>query len=138
MTPLQRLNLEATEIPAGLLAVRGLARACPDRFSLIVQNEHGAIELWSETIPDAAARITGDTTIGGIEVHSPTPLDDREELSYRSCDVLDGGKCWTDGSAIGYRRLLPKIEAGDTAGVLSELAAWHSAHFAAASSETTR
>jgi hypothetical protein len=130
-TTLQSLNFETAKLPG--LTVRALANG--DRFSLIVENESGAIELWSRPGQRPARHITGDDTIGGVETHSPKPLYDDDDPAYNTCHVL-GGNCWADGSSLAYvDTFLPLIRAGDTVAILHGLADWHESHFPAAGTE---
>jgi hypothetical protein len=133
MTTLRSLNFETAKLPG--LTVRALADG--DRFSLIVENESGAIELWSEPNHPAVRHITGDDTRGGVEVHSPKPLYDGDDPASSVCHVLLGN-CWADGSSLAYvQTFLPLIEAGKAVAILHNLADIHNSQFLAAGSEGT-
>jgi hypothetical protein len=128
-TTLQRLNFETAKLPG--LRVWGFPSPhWPGRVSIVVQNDRGAVELWSAPTAPEVEAITRHNSIGGVEIHSPKPLYDDQPAS-EDCQVL-GGNCWTTGSSLAYGdTFLPLIQAGNTVAILHRLADWHESTFAA-------
>ena len=91
------------------------------------------MELWSADNQPEVTAITGNPTIGGVEIHSPTQLYDFDpEPTTANCAALGGKPCWSDGSSLAYvEKFAPMIQAGQTVLILHELADWHTSHFAA-------
>lgn len=125
MATLATLNGEALAVPG----LRFWGRRAYDRIAIICSNSQGAVELWTEehwmNSPDPMLR-----SLGGVEIHSPVQRHDFAPEPMKDCAILGGNDCWTDGSSLAYgETFLPLIDAGDSAGVLRELAEWHRAHF---------
>jgi hypothetical protein len=135
-TTLQSLNFETAKLPG--LRVWGFPSPhWEGRVSIVVQNERGAVELWSAPTAPEVEAITHSNSIGGVEIHSPTQLYDfAAEPTSEACNVLDGN-CWSDGSSLAYSdKFLPLIQAGNTTAILHALADWHESHFAAGTEGT--
>ncbi|MEU0467242.1 hypothetical protein ABZ215_24845 [Amycolatopsis sp. NPDC006131] len=134
---LATLNFETHSLP-GLRVWGWSPRGQVERFEVIVQNEHGAIALWSEPNTERARRLFGEESYGGVAIHSPKPLFDfAPDPADERCEIL-GGECWTDGSFLAYTKtFLPLIRKHDTAGILRELAEWHHDRFGSLSVSVT-
>lgn len=130
MMELVHVNGEMLSVPG--LVFRGYRWPDGRRFSIIAANERGAAELWSEQYGANAAAVValiGESSWGGIELHSPHPWDGMSGPPIQDCHVLNGA-CWSDGSLLVYsREVLPLLAARDSRGILRLLADWHAAHF---------
>jgi hypothetical protein len=118
MSTLARINGEALSVPG----LRFWGRQFDWKFSVCCGDGRGTVELWhSDHTPD----------LGGVEIHSPVSLYGDPEPHHTDCVLVPGdGRCWHDGTSLGYEReFLPLIRSGDSEGVLRELAAWHESHF---------
>lgn len=125
MSTLPDIDPNAVELPGLRTRTRHTDR---EGYSLIVENDHGAVELWQSTsIPQMHPVLS--TPNGGVEVHSRTQIHNSDpEPASEHCHVLDG-RCWDDGSSLAYsEQFHPLIQAGDSAGVLRRLASWHENH----------
>ena len=129
MSTLATINGEALAVPG----LRFWGRARRGRIAIICSDDRGAVELWTqrEWMTSADPVMRG---LGGVELHSPRPLCDFFlDPSFTDCEILPGGVCYADGSSLAYSEtFLPLIDAGDSAGVLRELAGWHETHFGGA------
>lgn len=115
---LATINGEAFAAPA----LQFWGRHAGNRIAIICSNPHGAVEVWHSTY-------FGSAELGGVEFHSPAPLFDGDE-PHEDCTIL-GGRCYTDGTSMGYtRQFLPLIQAGDSPRLLRLLADWHAGEFA--------
>lgn len=128
MTTLDKINGEAFSVHG--LRFWGLRLpARPSRFSIIAQNERGAVELWSEKMDPRAREIIGRDTFGGVEIHSPVRPYKDWEPDITDCVVLDGN-CWCDGSGLAYdETFLSLINTGNSRKILELLAEWHESRF---------
>lgn len=134
-TTLDKINGESLSVP-GLRFWGHRSPHFPGRFAIVASNERGAVELWAEQTGQRVQAITGDSSYGGIEIHSPRPLCDGQDPVSNECEISLGaglgGTCWTDGSSLVYvEGVLPLLRAGDSQGVLRLLADWHASHFPA-------
>lgn len=131
MTSLDKINGECLSVPG--LRFWG-ARFRPGRFSIIAQNELGAVELWQQKLPEKAALIMQEDSYGGVEIHSPTPKflwpgEDDDKPTITDCHVLNGD-CWSDGSSLIYDELfLPLIKTGRSREILQGIAHEHRSQF---------
>lgn len=127
MTTLDKINGECFSVQ-GLRFYGKRWDIRPGRFSIIAQNDHGAVELWSEPYPKQLREIMHEDTWGGLEFHSPQS-DGRKEPNILHCDVL-GGPGWCDGSGLAYDEVfLPLIQMGDSRMILKLIAGFHEQHF---------
>lgn len=125
MSTLAQIGLTAHAVPGLRVwsAPDVLQSGLHDRFSVVASDERGAVELWQ----------LGGGPLGGIEVHSPTPLYGDEDSPIPGCHVLGGRDCYCDGSSLAFtEQAHPLIAAGDSAAVLRLLADWHAREFGGA------
>lgn len=129
MSGLDRINGEVLSVPG----LRFWGRRFPGhKFSVCCGDERGTVEVWhfdhADLPTDLAASAAG---LGGVELHSPVSLYGQGEPDFTDCPLVPGdGRCWVDGSSLAYSdTFAPLVAAGDSQGVLAELAAWHESHF---------
>lgn len=96
----------------GGLTFRGLAH--PRKVRLICQDHAGAIEVWWVPGP-------GWAEFGGVETHSPRPVDPGDEAAD-GCDVLPG-PCFPSGESLEFsHRFAPLIAADDVEALMTLMA----------------
>jgi hypothetical protein len=63
--------------------------------------------------------------------HSPKPVRDwqDEKATFESCEYLDGGPCWYDGSSLSAQRVYDRLVAEGHEGVWAELEDYYRAIF---------
>jgi hypothetical protein len=71
------------------------------RDSFVYVTETGAIEGWRMPFPGGPDRLFPTGHIGGIEVHSATPMWQGQDLRAEMCQWT-AGKCYHDGSSLAF------------------------------------
>lgn len=81
-----------------------------DRHCWIVRDDKGAIEIWATYSDDP---LFDTNWFGGIEMHAASAPNymDEDKCSHENCWVLNGSKCWHDGSSLQFiERVEPMLE----------------------------
>jgi len=68
-----------------------------DRESYVVLTPDCSVEAWRMSSLSAPYE-----RVGGVEVHSPTPLYEGHQPLDRPCSYVPGGICYTDGSSLAF------------------------------------
>jgi hypothetical protein len=97
----------------------------PIRTSLIMQCEHGAIELWEEPYESITVAMKDMTHLGGVLWHKSNKTPDAGYKISR-CKII-GGDCYGDGSTLPYLgHFSHAIKNGHWLQILQDLASFHS------------
>lgn len=90
-----------------------------DWLPLHVQEEHMGKDVMGGPLnpfPNVCQVVVGTQPTGAdLSYHSPEPRRDwQKEEPARDCDILPGGKCWSDGTGLGAERVRNRmLEEGD-------------------------
>jgi hypothetical protein len=71
------------------------------RESFVYITEKGAVEGWRQPVTGAPESLFPTGHIGGIEVHSRTPMWRGQELRSELCQWT-AGRCYHDGSTLAF------------------------------------
>lgn len=98
-----------------------------DRESYVLIADARSVEGWRTRMSGldgelmySAAHPTG--YVGGIEIHSPTPLYEGQEPMHLNCNYTKDGICYHDGSSLAFEAIERLFD--NPAAMFRELAAW--------------
>lgn len=74
------------------------------RYSWSIFNDKGAIEVWAEQ------QYTSPEWFGGVEIHSPKPLYEGQQVIEKCRHTM--GKCYCDGTSVYFHDHLKEYFVG--------------------------